>query len=101
MQVHVQYLCIALLHDLYVPLMDQQLKLCAQLGVVHYYENAHLLRHRSKHMCASVIYYQVDWITNALHSKIKYAKNLKLDLNPLDEGDLILLPNVPIPWTLI
>ena len=54
-------------------------KICMQVGVVHYYENAHLLKHRSENTCTFEIYDEVDLVTKTLYCKTKYALNLKLD----------------------
>ena len=48
-QVHVEYSYIAMSPDPYVPLKESQHNLHTCMGVVHYCENAHLLRHRSEH----------------------------------------------------
>ena len=52
-QVLVHYPYIAMPLDSYIPLTELHLKLCTQMAVLHYCENAHLLRHRSEHTCAS------------------------------------------------
>ena len=65
------------------------------------FENTHLLRHRSKRACASIIYFQVDSVTKTLHCKAKYTINNKLDPTLLDAGNLILLSNLPKLWTLV
>ena len=101
MQVHVHYWHITMSLTLYIPCKELQLKLCTQMGVVHYCENVHLLRHRSEHTCTSTIYYQVDSVTKALHHKAKYAINLNLDPTVTDKGDLTPLSNVPNAWTLV
>ena len=41
MQVHVQHPYTAMSLDSYVPLLELQLKLCTQMGLVHFCENAH------------------------------------------------------------
>ena len=79
----------------YVPFTEPRLKLCMQVGVVHYCENAHLLRHRSEHTCSSAIYYQMDSVTKALHCKAKYGMNVKMDHTLSDVGDVMLLSNLP------
>ena len=70
------------------------------MGVVHY-ENIHLLIHKNEHICASTIYYQVDLVTKVLHCKAKYAMNMKPDPTLFDVGNLILLSNLPKPWTVV
>ena len=61
--IHVQYMYIAQSLCLYVPLIEPQLQLCMQKGVVTYCKKVHLLRHRFEHMCSSAIYYDVDFVT--------------------------------------
>ena len=40
-QVHLQNQYTAIFLDAYVPITEPQLKLCTQMGIVHYRENAH------------------------------------------------------------
>ena len=94
MQVHVQYLYITMLLVSYVPLTELQLKICTHMEVLYYCIHAQLVRYRSEHNCLPAIYYQVDSVTKALHSKDYYATNLKLDHTLLDAGDFILLYNL-------
>ena len=35
----------------------QQFTICNKMGIIHYCQNLHLLRHRSEHTCASAVYY--------------------------------------------
>ena len=100
-QVPAQYLYIAMFNDSYVTLNELQLDLCLCMGVVCYWENAHSLGHRSKHTCASTIYYQVDLVMKALHCKVKYASSLKTDPTLLGVADLILSANIPKQWKLV
>ena len=69
------------------------------MGVVYYYENAHLLRNRSECTCPSAIYYKTDLVTKAVHCRVKHAINLKPKIPKcLDSVDLILLLNPPKPF---
>ena len=71
------------------------------MGVVHFCENAHLLRHRSEHICTSAIYYEVDLVRKTLHCKTKYMKNLQPDsiLHRCRRPDHF--SNLPKPLTLV
>ena len=51
--------------DSYVPLIER-LKKYIKAWEDHYCENTHLLRHRSKHACASAIYYGLDLASKPL-----------------------------------
>ena len=98
---HVQYPNMVMSPDAYVPWMEPQDNLWTCMTVVYYCEKAHLLRDRSKHICALVTYYQMDSINKAAHCKVKHAINLKLDSTLLDAGNLILLFNLLTPLVCI
>ena len=67
------------------------------MGVMYYYENAHLVRNRHEHTCALAIYNEINLVNKAMHSKAKHTTNLNPDLIILSTGDLILLSNHPKP----
>ena len=98
---YVQYPFIELWPNSYIPLIQLKCKLCSIMEIVHYCEKIHLLRHKSKHICTPVTYYQIDSMNKAMHSKSKHAINLTSDPTILDVGNLILLPNLPKPWMLV
>ena len=60
-----------MLLDLYVPIVEPQLKLWMQMGGACYCEKAHLLRHRSKQTCASAMYYQMNSVAKSMQCKTK------------------------------
>ena len=95
-QVHVEYTYKEMSSDSYMPSMELQLKLCIHIGIVYYCENANLLKHRSEDTHAFAIYYQMDYVTKAIHCKEKYTNNLKPDATIPKVGFLILLS---VPWT--
>ena len=72
MQMHVQYPYIAMSLDLCDPFRELQLKLCVWIGVITCCENTYLLRHRSEHSCASIIYYEVDKLKK--HCTVQQSK---------------------------
>jgi hypothetical protein len=97
----IQHEYIALSRENYVPLTSEQLELCTKIGPTYICENAHLLRHRSEHTCASAIYYEEgpEIINRVCRPTIVH------DLHPvptvLDAGPQLLLSNLPKPWILI
>ena len=48
---------IALTENIYIPLTQAQISLCAKIGYMYYCEYAHLLRKCTEHTCMSAIYY--------------------------------------------
>ena len=88
-------------HNVYIPLNKLQCNLCTCFQVVHYCKNANFLRQKSQHICTSAIYYQVDLVMKTLCCRAKCAVNIKLFPTLLAAGNLILLSNLPKPWTLV
>ena len=92
---------IALTESNYVPLMQAQISLCAKIGYMYYCEYAHLLKKCREHTCMSAIYYDQS-------SDIKVDKCqtiVTFDTLPeskiLDAGDILILSNLPKPWTIL
>ena len=69
-----EYRYMAVTHITYVPLSEQQLRLCNKWGPIYYCESAHLLRDRNVPSCASAIYYdstsavKILTLQNKIHS---------------------------------
>ena len=85
----------------YIPLNEQQLRLCTRLGPTYYCENAHLLRDRSEHTCASAVFYDAGSEAIVQNCKPKYVKSSSFKPIILDAGDLLVLSNLPTPWVLV
>ena len=88
---------IALTEHNYIPLSQEQLNLCHKIGSTYFCENAHLLRHRDEHICASAIYYRANSkvIANNCTTRVYFKDPPKAKV--LDAGDQILLSNLPKP----
>ena len=52
-------------------------------------------------MCISTIYYQMYSVTQVMPCKGKQAIDLKLDPTILNVVNMVLLSNLPKPWTLV
>ena len=85
----------------YIPLTEQQLRLCTKLGPTYYCENAHLIRDRSDHTCASAIFYDAGSDAIVKTCEPKYIKSSLLKPIVLDAGELMVLSNLPSPWALV
>ena len=72
--------------------MQAQISLCAKIGYMYYCEYAHLLKKHTEHTCISAIYYDQS-------SDIK-ADKCKTIVQILDAGDILILSNLPKPWTI-
>jgi hypothetical protein len=85
----------------YIPLTESQIRLCTRIAGFYFCKNAHLLRDKSDHICASAVFFEAepDIISNAC--KPTYIKNPKLSPKVLDAGDLLVLSNLPKPWILV
>ena len=91
---------IALTENNYIPLTQAQILLCAKIGYMYYCEYAHLLKKCTEHTCMSAIYYN-----QGSDIKVKQCKTIvTFDTIPeskiLDAGDLLILSNLPKPWTI-
>ncbi len=92
---------IAMNSDNYVPMSQQQLRLCMRIGFTYYCENTHLLRNRQEHTCTSAIYYDADSEVIANNCSVKVHYNVPQKAQILDAGDKLLLFNLPKPWLLV
>ena len=85
----------------YIPLNEQQLRLCNRMGATYYCENSYVLRHRSEHTCESAIYYHADSWTITKHCKATFVSKHKFPPKVLDAGETMVLFNLPEPWILV
>ena len=92
---------ITLTESNYVPLTQAQISLCAKIGYMYYCEDAHLLKKCTEHTCISAIYYDQS-------SDIKVDKCqtiVTFDTLPeskiLDNSEILILSNLPKPWTIV
>ena len=99
--VDIEFPYMATTPDNYIPLTEQQLRLCWKIGYTYYCENSYLLRHRSQHTCASAIYYNEDETAKVEHCKPQFIQNKKFNAQILDAGKQLVLSNLPKPWVLV
>ena len=92
---------IALTETNYVPLMRAQICLCAKIGYMYYCEYAHLLKKCSEHTCMSVIYYNQSGQIKADKCKTIVTFDTLPESKILDAGDILVLSNLPKPWTIV
>ena len=85
----------------YIPLNEQQLRLCTQIGPTYYCENSYVLRHRSYHTCESAIFYKEDETTITSRCNATFVANKYFPPKVLDAGQQLLLFNLPRPWILM
>ena len=92
---------IALTENNYIPLMEAQISLCAKIGYMYYCEYAHLLKKCTEHTCMSAIYYDQSSDVKAKQCKTIVTFDTIPESKILDAGDLLILPNLQKPWTIV
>ena len=91
---------IALTDNNYVPLTQAQISLCAKIGYMYYCEYAHLLKKCAKHTCMSAIYYNQESEIKTNQCKTIVTFDHTLESKILDTGNILILSNLPKPWTI-
>ena len=91
---------IALTENNYIPLMQAQISLCAKIGYMYYCEYAHLLKKCTEHTCMSAIYYDQGSDVKAKQCKTIVTFDTIPESKILDAGNLLILSNLPKPWTI-
>ena len=92
---------IALTESNYVPLMQAQISLCANIGYMYYCEYAHLLKKHTEHTCMSAIYYDQSSHIKADKCKTIVTFDTLLESKILDASDILILSNLQKPWTIV
>ena len=92
---------IALTESNYVPLMQAQISLCANIGYMYYCEYAHLLKKHTEHTCMSAIYYDQSSDIKADKCKTIVTFDTLLESKILDASDFLILSNLQKPWTIV
>ena len=75
--------------------------MCDKMGSTYYCQNSYVLRQRTQHTCESAIYYKMDAKTITKHCQAKFATNVEFTSKVLDEGETMVLFNLPRPWILL
>ena len=91
---------IALTENNYIPLTQAQISLCAKIGYMYYCEYAHLLKKRTEHTCMSAIYYDQGSNIKVKQCKTIITFNTIPESKILDTSNLLILSNLPKPWTI-
>ena len=91
---------IALTDNIYVPLTQVQISLCAKIGYMYYCEYAHLLKKCTGHTCMSTIYYDQESEIKANQCKTIVTFYNKLESKILDGSNILILLNLQKPWTI-
>ena len=92
---------IAVTKSNYVPLMQTQVSLCAKIGYIYYCEYAHLLKKCTEHTCMSAIYYYQSSDIKADKCKTIVTFDTLPASKILDAGNILILSNLPKPWTIV
>ena len=91
---------IAFTDNNYVPLTQAQISLCAKIGYTYYCEYAHLLKKPTEHTCMSTIYYNQESEIKVNQCKTIVTFDTTLESKILDAGNILILLNLQIPWTI-
>ena len=91
---------IALTDNNYVPLIQAQISLCAEIGYTYYCEYAHLLKKRTEHTCMSAIYYYQESKIKVNQCKIIVTFDTTPESKILHAGNILILLNLQKPWTI-
>ena len=81
--------------------MQAQTSLCAKIGYMYYCEYAHLLKKCTEHTCMSEIYYDQSSEIKADKCKTLITFDTLPESKILDTGDILILPNLQKPWTIV
>ena len=93
--------CIALTKSNYVPLTQAQISLCAKIGYMYYCEYAHLLKKCTEHTCMSAIYSDQSSEIKADKCKTIVIFDTLPESKILYAGNILILPNLQKPWTIV
>ena len=86
---------IALTDNNYVPLT-----LCAKIGYTYYCKYAHLLKKCTERTCMSAIYYDQESKIKVNQCKTIVTFDNTPESKILDAGNILILSNLPKPWTI-
>ena len=81
--------------------MQAQISLCAKIGYMYYCKIVHLLKKLTEHTCMSAIYYDQNSDIKADKCKTIVTFDTLPESKILDIGDILILLNLPKPWTIV
>ena len=99
-QVRIQKSCIAAGMDYYIQIRMTEMLMCKSIGYIYYCEELFVVKHKSKHSCASVIFHELGLQHVIQNCKFDYMYNATVPPVILVEGRDVLLANFHRPRSL-
>ena len=99
-QVRIQKDYIAAGMDYYIQIRMTEMLMCKSIGYIYYCEELFVVKHKSKHSCASAIFYELGPSQVIKNCKFDYMYNETVPPVILDGGKDILLANFQGPRSL-
>ena len=99
-QVRIQKDYIAAGMDYYIKIRMTEMLMCKSIGYIYYCEELFVVKHKSKHSCASAIFYELGPSQVIKNCKFDYMYNETVPPVILDGGKDILLANFQGPRSL-
>ena len=99
-QVRIQKDYIAAGMDYYIQIRMTEMLMCKSIGYIYYCEELFVVKHKSKHSCASAIFYELGPSQVIRNCKFDYMYNETVPPVILDGGKDILLANFQGPRSL-
>ena len=99
-QVRIQKDYIAAGMDYYIQIRMTEMLMCKSIGYIYYCEELFVVKHKSKHSCASAIFYELGSSQVIKNCKFDYMYNETVPPVILDGGKDILLANFQGPRSL-
>ena len=99
-QVRIQKDYIAAGMDYYIQIRMTEMLMCKSIGYIYYCEELFVVKHKSKHSCASAIFYELGPSQVIQNCKFDYLYNETVPPVILDGGKDILLANFQGPRSL-
>ena len=99
-QVRIQKSYIAAGMDYYIQIRMAEMLMCKSIGYIYYCEELFVVKHKSKHSCASAIFYELDPQQVIRNCKFDYMYNVTVSSVILDGGRDVFLANFHGPRSL-
>ena len=95
-ELKIEKLYITLNEETYITLHSQELKMCKRIGYKYYCKELFVIKSKTRHSCASTIYFNLESDVIRANCEFKYYYN-KTNIKPtvLDGGFQIILANWP------
>ena len=92
---------LAMSSDTYINLSTEDLANCLKVSHVYFCERLFLIKHHTEHTCESAIYHKQSEKVIKEKCDIRYYPYLNPQPAILDDGNHLLLGNLPRPWTVL